>query len=278
LFEFTITLGTILQIGAGITGVIAAYQFVSSSGDADLVEAMEDTPTSSIREVTPGGYFEVKGKATSAHPLKAPKVLDEVIFYRYIQRAEWDETDREGNTEKCQEVLKDESEAAAFTVQDKTGEIQVNPKGARLEGKLLTRDLAERFQGGGSLVATAAMGMAPGRQTGRRNYKVFHEIFGATNGCEIYVLGSTGQGPTGEAVFQKKPSEERPFLLSARSEEELTERLHEGNTIRTMLAWAFAALFLLFLAGALFLPKETLDYEIELESGRRSRHGVQLRL
>jgi hypothetical protein len=226
---------------------------------------MEETPTSPIREVLPNGYFEVKGKATTDRPLRHSKVPDELIFFRHVQREEWDTIDRNGNNIHCEEILNVESEFAAFSIQDETGAIHVNPRGARLEGKLLTRDVADRL-GGVSLGVVAGVGLAHGggaTRGGRRNYKVVHEIFGAPNGADLYVLGTTVPGPSEPAMFQHRTAEERPYVISARSEEELTERVGEGSIIRHMIAITFFLVALTCLALIQFLPREYLDFNFE---------------
>lgn len=267
MLEFT--LETLLTVAGICCLLVAGYQFYSGGSDQDLLDAMEETPTSPVAEVEANGYFEVKGTACCESPVHHSRVPEDLVFYRYQKIEEYDWTDREGHVERCRDVLMDESEAAAFLIEDASGQIQVNPRGARLEGKLLTRHVDEELSGASAFHVPSPMAprggqFLPRRRQGKSNVKFVHEITGAPVGAELYVLGSTVPGASRPAMFQKRKQEERPFVVSARSEEELGQRVGEGASVRFLLAVTFGLAAMTCLVLIVFLPDEYLTFLIDL--------------
>jgi hypothetical protein len=255
------TIGTLLQLVAGLTGVSTGFSFFLAYRDTDLVEAMHDTPTSAIGEVTSSGYYEIKGKAKSLHPLLAPKTQEEVLFYRYVQREEW-VTRRKRRTYHHQATLKDSTEAVPFALEDETGLILIDPKGARLEGKLLSQS-DEGTNEVEKLLGAVSFQMGPnGVHETRQEYRLIHEIYGAKEGDQLYVIGPTIADSSGDIRFGKQASEERPFLISSRTEEDLSKKLGERSALHSLVSWSIAVLFLGLVLALFLLPAETLNVDL----------------
>lgn len=242
-------LPTILQGAGAVFGLLAAWNYAASGDDEDLVEAMEATPTSPASDVHPRGYYEVKGKVRAEGTLQAPRARDEVVFYVYRQLEEWEQQDRNQGWVKVSRLLKEETQTLPFWVEDPSGRVAVLPEGARLEGKRLTREV---IGASGSSTDRGGGGLGLGGQY--RNHRYIHEVYGAMEFGTIYVLGPTDRGDDGAAVFRADSREERPFVISARTEEELAERKKESIGARRLYLAIFLLLSAACFAAAFWLP------------------------
>jgi hypothetical protein len=168
---------------------------------------MEETPTSPAASIHRPGYYEVKGRVVCDDPLELPGNPQAVVFSRHRVWECIQETfrDAEGQqqTRTVEQLIQDEVELTDFTIEDLSGALAVYPKGADIDDLVLVPRTQQNTKDPG-----------PHR---------YHEIRGIPVGQDLYVLGSVQRnGLNGPLAFQENQQEDRPYLLSVRSEEEQT--------------------------------------------------------
>lgn len=271
-----IRLDTVLMLVTGGSALFAGFQFTRGGKDQALLDAMDETPTSPIGEVEPGGYFEVHGRSQAETPLRHPRLEEGLLFYRWLVREDWQILLGNGHREDRSEILEDEFHFVAFDVSDGTGTLSVNPGGARFEGRRLLRlvedvepepevpleDLSEDDRRRALLMKASAYKALP--KAPRLNHRRTFELTGALQGDDLYVLGPTVPGASDPAIFQQRQQGTRPFVISSHTEAELGERAREGALIRYAMAAAAGFLGLLALAGLVLLSPETLEATLQL--------------
>ncbi len=85
---------------------------------------IQDTPTSTVRAAAMG-LVEVCGKAVGPYTLIAPLSACECYYYRIIARESKDAQGRKGKGKAIDEIL-----CVPFFVEDKTGRLMIDPRGA----------------------------------------------------------------------------------------------------------------------------------------------------
>lgn len=193
---------------------------------------IEDTPTSKLRSLALG-RVEVVGRArpgTGRLALRAPITDTPCVFFRF--RVE--EERRSGRRRSWQTIASGVSDAVPFAVEDETGRVLVDPRGAvlELEPQLRTIDppvtpaLRELMGGSGLSVGAWLLGAPRIRVTEAR----IHE------GDPVYVLGLAQSrhdaarrhdtvAPEDPVVLARDPAGEEAFVVSAFSEHALVRRL-----------------------------------------------------
>jgi len=89
---------------------------------------IEDTPTSKVRSLSLG-RVELAGRARGRSPLRAPITGTPCVFFRF----QVEEEQRRGKHRGWRRVASGASEAIPFELEDETGRILVDPRGAQLE-------------------------------------------------------------------------------------------------------------------------------------------------
>lgn len=231
--------------GIGFLFLMAAgYNYTAGGDDADLVEALNETPTSPPGAVVPDTYAVVEGVAGCEENLLAPRVRTHVVFYRYLQLEEWQEQDKNKIWHTVTRTLKEETQIVPFVVEGKGGSVEVAAGGARLEGKRLLRDVI-----GASGSATNQGGGGFGLTGKYRNHRYIHEVYGLEVGQPALVAGRTVAGADGGARFENCDSEERPYVVSARGRQDLTQRARDRAGVAGIFMWGFGVLAVVFLVG-----------------------------
>lgn len=264
--EFTteFTLEQVLQFVAVLGAFFGLRELRVGSTDRDLLESMAETPTSPVAAVTPRGYFEVVGEAWAEEPLRHPRVPEGLVFYRYIRREEYQILTDSGGTTRHEDLLEEEVEVVPFRVRDPSGQIPVDPRGARLEGRLLHRHVDGR-EGGLFRAPPGGLGGANAGWETKTASRMIHEIYGLTHGGKVYVLGSTLPGPgSGGARFGRGWFERRPFVISGRSEADLGERIRDQSSSHLLLGLAALLVTGACVLGCVYLPPEYLEFVFDL--------------
>lgn len=201
------------QWGGTLCLSLSFFCFWRASGAAEHVEAMEETPTSPAGSIEHPGYYEVKGRVICPDPLP---ILGRERGAIYLRERIWERTqeefqDEEGllRTRTVEKLVRDEVDLTEFTLEDESGSIRVDPRGADLDGATLVPrsplEAADRDEG---------EDVEPER---------FRELVGILVGQDLYVLGPVQQRRgEEEPTFLVNRQEERPYLISVRSEEEQT--------------------------------------------------------
>ncbi|MFZ1731154.1 MAG: E3 ubiquitin ligase family protein [Bacteroidota bacterium] len=204
-------------------------RYVKTSSCADVLA----TQQSIHAEIGPGGFkqqTELKGKAYCETPLKAELSGEACVYYsmsveeRYEER--YSERDSQGNTQQRtrtgSSVVASNTQTARFQIDDGTGRIDVDTAGATIDARKVM-DKYEPYGGTGGSISVGSFTFNLGGIAGgaRRvlGYQYRESIIAP--GEQLYVLGEVDDS-SGTPVM-KRPSEKgKPFILSIKSEEELT--------------------------------------------------------
>jgi hypothetical protein len=207
--------------------------------------AITATPTSTIGEVlrrhqeragargagSVGQLVEVQGLIRCEAPLTAELSGEPCVYYdmRVEERYEeqYEERDAQGRpqlrTRTDSTTVASATQATRFWVEDESGRIRVEPRGAEMQPQeVLNR--YEPFQGGAMRLRVGAFSVAlstPGAgrtvlgHTYRESLLPLHR--------RVYIIGEAGA--TDGALCIRKPGEPaKPFLVSLQSEEEIVSR------------------------------------------------------
>ncbi len=254
--------GVFAVVGAICAGVSASkkgrlYQLqsteTSSAADLEAVRAQVE------RDVGPGSFVqraEVKGQAECEEPLRAeftgtPCAAYSVRLEREYEETQW-ETDSEGHrtqkTVRSSETLSSQERRSPFWLKDATGRVRILPEGAELEmEKTLSRFEStlpgEQFKMGSFVFDLARAALGAGRRT--LGYKYEESILPL--GKPLYVLGEAAE-QDGKVVIRRSTTKGERYIISVKSEEELTAKLSKGAkglTIAAAVTFVIAIGFLL---------------------------------
>lgn len=226
--------------------VLSFASFWRGAGAASRVEAIEETPTSLAATIHQAGYYEVKGRVVCDDPVPLPDSDRPVVYYRRRVWERYEEEYRDKNgypqVRQVEDLLSDECEYADFLVEDESGRIAVNPRGAQIDADVVLDEIREAPPGthpGGS-------GGGPRGASVRR-----HQIIAIPVGNDLYVLGPTRiPSSGGPMLFHADKREDRPFILSVRSEEEQTAQHRAQANLLNLGGLIFGILGAVLLASA----------------------------
>jgi len=206
-------------------------RFVQTTTAKDLMELAKSVQEGVGRA---GGFrqqVELKGVIQSETELLSEIAKLPCVYYRAEITREYEEVYSETNpetkqverkTRRSSEVISSNSRMANFYLQDSTGKVLVNPKGADL-GKetVVDRFEANRSGGSGSIdfgnFHFSLSGISGGG--GTLGYRFHEEILPV--GRSVYVLGEASDN-SGQLIVQK-PAEKGRYIISLKSEEELVK-------------------------------------------------------
>jgi hypothetical protein len=231
-------------IGIGLVAVSIAL-FVGYSFQNKKLFQMKSTETSKINELKEissavaadigAGSFnqitEVKGRAMCDNPLTSELAKAKCVYYsmsvtREYEETYWD-TDANGNrvqrTRKGSDSVAHNTRSTPFYIQDATGKIKINPEGA----SFVTEKAYSRFEPGevhGSSLRIGGLTINLGSitQSSQRRtigYRYEEDIIPLNR--DLYVLGEAADS-SGELCVQKPAKKENKFIISVKSEDELT--------------------------------------------------------
>ena len=188
---------------------------------------------------------ELKGVIYSDTPIIAELSQKPCVYARTWYEDKFEETykDEEENRFKIRytsEVLADNIQAQVFQVEDQTGRILVNPKGAKFE---LTQ-VVNRFEPN-----EVREKIGKRRKVGRQYNEWILPI-----GVQVYIFGEISRSGS-DFVVQKPLEKEEPFIISRDSEENLTrEKQQKAHKAKNggLIALAIS-IFLFFIAPKILL-------------------------
>jgi len=254
----------IVAVGAIVLVLIGRAQAGKAaelaSTQTSTVASVKELASKIASEIGPGSFaqlVEIKGTAGAEMPLVAefsstPCVWYECVATREFEEEYW-ETDKDGRRHRCtrrgsEEVSRILRESP-FTVDDGTGAIPVDPRGAKLEAeKSLSRFEPGERAGALSVGAfTLALGAVLGG--GRRTLGYRFEERCIPLGRRLYVLGEASD--LGGVLAVRKSSEKgKRFIVSVKSEEEIVAGAQgAAKWLRISAAAAGAAAIGLAIAG-----------------------------
>lgn len=239
----------VLVIGVACLIIGVALLFLGTRSRKKL-QAIKETPTVSaaeaarMAEAVSNARVEVKGTAVTEKPLVSPASNTPCLYYQYKveRRVERQVRDSQGNwdTEYHWETLESGEESIPFLLRDASGDIWVTPQGAHFVAlkKVDREDLGPGF--GARSTASILGDLAEGFLDSLSGY---HEYAAGIRVQEFvipldqptYVLGIASRSADGMVSIGKG---EGPFIVSHKSEEELTKRFGRNY----ILQYVFGAL------------------------------------
>ena len=235
-----------LYVGIALL-VVAAILLVIRRGQVGSLRQVMATETStveSLRQLSSGvaeeigeadqfhQYSEVKGIARCDSPLAAEVSGQSVVYYQTSVSQEYEETywDRdsqtgrqERRTRRGSDVVASNERRAEFWVEDATGRIRVIPEGASFD----TVKSVDRFESGppssGASISLGGISIDLGGVLATSNRRVlglrYRENVVPVD-ARVYVLGEASTR-SGELAIQMPGDQDRRFLISVKSEEEI---------------------------------------------------------
>ncbi|WP_434684264.1 E3 ubiquitin ligase family protein [Pseudanabaena minima] len=200
-------------------------------------------------------YVKVRGIIRSDRPLISELKQEPCVHYTMRVVREYEEqqttTDSEGKTRtetrRSSETISSNSQSIPFTLQDRSGELLVNPDGGNIETvQILNEFRQENFNsssisfGGFSLAIGAGMG--GGRRT--LGYRYTESILPCDR--EVLVIG-TAADEGGQVTLLKPIQSDKKFIISLKSEEELAKAT--ANAAK----WFFYGMVACLAIGAILL-------------------------
>ena len=210
-------------------------------------------------EIGPGSFrqiAEVKGTVRCHQPLQSELARAGCVFYamkvvREYEETYW-ETDSRGNRSRRHrresEVMAENTRAIPFEVEDSSGRILVDPAGA----KVTAEEVVDRFEQGDPGAPSLSLGswqfdLGPLALLGDRRtigYRYQERVVPVDR--PIFVLGEASDA-SGQLMIGRPAAKAPPFLVSTRSEEELTRSALKAWR------WLLAGAVVSGLAGAVML-------------------------
>lgn len=226
-------------------------KFVKTSTAKEIIEMQ----ASISNEIGAGGFqqqVELKGMIHCDAPLTAELSGQQCVYYNMNVEERYEEsyteTDSQGRTQQRTRTgnasVSGNTQTTRFFVEDETGKILVSPSDAQIDAVQVV-DRYEPYQMGRTSVQFGSFTFTlPAMQTGARKILGYHYRESILPlGKNVYVLGEV-RDSEGQPIIQKPQEKGKPFIISVKSEEELTRGKEQSITF--MLYGAIAA----FIIGA----------------------------
>jgi hypothetical protein len=208
--------------------------FSIRSARAVKVTELEQMSQAIAQEIGEGSwrdYVKVAGTIECDHPLISELKQEPCVHYRMEVRREYEETvtrqDSEGKshreTQRGSEVISSNKQSTPFFLNDQSGRIQINPEGADIEViKILDEFRQEPARGG--MLSFGGFSLALGNESfgGRRTlgYRYAESILPLRR--RALIVGTVSDSAT-ELTLQKPADNHQKFIISLKTEEELTK-------------------------------------------------------
>lgn len=194
-----------------------------------------------------GGAFtqiaELKGRSFVESPLKSELAGTDCVYYRMSVNREYEETywenDDKGNrvrrTRRGSDLVAHNERSVPFYIDDGSGRVLVRPEGASFVAEKAFSRFEPGEPAGGRLAMGALSLVISGAIGGRMTLGYRYEEDLIPVGCELYVLGEAAD-EGGELAMRKPADKKRRFIISVKSEEELTKRARTTIIVLTVIA------------------------------------------
>ncbi|HIP37488.1 MAG TPA: hypothetical protein EYG85_11610 [Crocinitomix sp.] len=257
-----------LIIGGIVLIAIGVILWIVKEKKANKLNVLEINETSNANELIenykslidshgPGTfsiYAELKGKAVSETPQISEFGKKECVYYRSVVTREYEvlKTNRSSNghttknwVRKSETISSNTNTSPDFSIKDETGKILIDSRGA----ELYTVKTFSKFEQGnepkgrGLNISFGGFSISSGPSTRTIGFK--YEEFCIPTNTDLYVIGDVNDR-SGKLSISKPKDKKQPFIVSTKSEDELTGTL-EGS-VKGM---KIAALISLILGGIL---------------------------
>ena len=238
-------------IGLVLIG-IGVYLLIARKKSLDKILEIKSTVTSTTGElhelqkavageIGPGGFnhpAEVKGTVECETPLTAELSEQLCIWYQMKVEERYEETyqerDSEGHmhtrTRTGTTTVASNTQSVPFALRDGAGSIVVDPEGATIDGRK-TVDRHEPWTGNKNKLNQGRFRFSGHASRGKRILGYHYSEQLVPLGAQVYVIGEATDG-SGKPVIGNPADKEKPFILSMRSEAEVTQGLESTASIK----------------------------------------------
>ena len=176
-------------------------------------------------------YVKVRGIIRSDRPLISELKQLPCVHYtmRVVREYEEQQTTRDSEgktrteTRRSSETISSNSQSIPFTLQDRSGELVVNPDGGNIETvQILNEFRQENFNSSSISFGGFSLAVGGGMGGGRRTlgYRYTESILPCDR--EVLVIG-TAADDGGQVTLRKPIQSDKKFIISLKSEEELAK-------------------------------------------------------
>lgn len=234
----------LIVVGIALIGLSVLLIFLRRKNQSRLLE-IKFTQTSAAKDLkelcrsvkdelgTTGGFkqlTEIKGVVKCDNPLAGELSKQPCVYYRMDVLERYEETyyekDANGNNQRRTRTgtssVASNSQSIPFDVEDATGRITVNPNGADMDPVQVVSKYEPSLQGRNS-ISFGSFSLDIGRSSGDRKilgYEFSEKIIPLDR--RLYVIGEATD-TSGELIIQKPSEKGKPFIITLKSEEELTK-------------------------------------------------------
>lgn len=222
-------------------------QSTTTSLAADIQEIQQGVAA----EIGPGGYsslVEIKGTVECEKPLTAELSGTPCVWYSMsvVERYEdtYQEADAEGHvhtrTRNGTNTVAGNTRGVPFQVRDETGTLTVAPEQAKVEGHKSV-DRHEPATGTGSTLQFGGFSFAiTASPSGRRvlGYHYTEQLIPV--GERAYVIGEASDRE-GRLMIRRPLEKGKPFIISLRSEEEITKGIEQNANVQQWFGFGLIA-------------------------------------
>tara|TARA_R110002096_G_scaffold428102_1_gene639407 strand:+ start:151 stop:972 length:822 start_codon:yes stop_codon:yes gene_type:complete len=249
-------------IGGVVLAIIGGILWLVMGKKAGKLGVLENTETSSTKEVHENftsmsdsfgaGNFslftELKGVAVASTPLEAELSKKECVYYKSKVTREYEEQqkskDSDGNVtkkwvRKSEIVSSNENTATGFAIKDDSGEVLVDLTGAEIYPIKSFSDFEKvnENNAGGTKVSIGGFSLTTGGGNPTiRTIGYKYEEQSIPLNSKIYILGDANDR-SGKLTVSKSKDKKVPFIVSTKSEDELTASL--GSSVKGFKYGAF---------------------------------------
>ena len=211
-----------------------------------------------IREqIGPGGFSqlaEVRGRAVATEPLRSELAQKPCVWYRARVEEEYEETvteesadgSRRTSTRRATETISDTTRSISFEIEDESGRISVDPKGAKIDGEVVM-ERQEPFRGSHDEISFGGITFHPTKGRTILGHRYREEAIPV--GAEVYVIGDACDRVDDTLCIREPNEASRPFIVSTRSEKEIVDNLQKQSTMKK---WGSIVLLTLGVLAILF--------------------------
>ncbi len=232
---------------------LQSIRSATSSTVADLQriasEIAGEIGSGSLRE-----YVKVSGIIRCERPLISELKQEPCVYYtmKVVREYEEQQTIRDSDgksrteTRRSSETVSSNSQSIPFTLQDRSGELLVNPDGGNIETVQILNEFRQENSSGSSISfggfsLPIAVGMGGRRTLG---YRYTESILPCDR--EVLVIG-TAADDGGQVTLRKPIQSDKKFIISLKNEEEL------AKSTANAAQWFFYGMVACFAIGAILL-------------------------
>jgi hypothetical protein len=234
--------GVVMWVAAGVLVYFRQRQLRKTA----LMRQVETASAAEVAGLSPGTLVELKGTLRCESPITSEMGGHACAYYLSRVIREYTETDRDADgdlkTRRRSETVASNERFAPFAVEDGSGAVGVRGEGAEVDALEVVNRFERGTDGGGITLGGVTINLGGGERT--IGYRYVESILRVDE--PVYVLGAV-QEDGQIAAPAEADAEEKKFIVSYRSEEQLEKKYRKDALVLGLIALG------LFLFGTVFL-------------------------